>query len=484
MSHTENILKMLPDRINQRTDLMVTPPWIAKDMVNLLPDEVWNKDSTFLDPACKSGIFLHEIYLKLMDTPAMIQEFPDNAERRKHILQNQLYGIALNPMCQLMSTRTVYGTIQGDNNIILIDNYINIIRNKDTKFFKETIKEQFGEMKFNVVIGNPPYQEDNSQNGRQAKSLYDKFISMGIQIANRLLVFITNNTFLTNESKIDIRNAMINNGLSKLYNYTKSGDIFNGIGVSACIFEIDKNNKEHAFEYHRIENNKELSTYKTILHHGDIIPDSIFDISISNKCKDIHNMGEIVLGAKAFGIASNGRIGFTGRGDFINYFIIPFDGCVTLKNKSITDIGEDVYVDRKDIPCGDSYIDMYKLTCPLVITINNFNTLNKASIMPSGYASTDGWTILGASTNENIIKNLLKYTKTAVFRINLRAFCSDGMSNITKVLMSHVPLPDLTEHSDIDWSQSIQDIDQQLYKKYNLTEEEIAYIEKTIKPMQ
>ena len=61
MSYTENILKMLPDRINQRNDLMVTPPWIAKDMINLLPEEVWNKNSTFLDPACKSGIFLHEI---------------------------------------------------------------------------------------------------------------------------------------------------------------------------------------------------------------------------------------------------------------------------------------------------------------------------------------------------------------------------------------------------------------------------------------
>lgn len=319
---------------------------------------------------------------------------------------------------------------------------------------------------------------------RQAKSLYDKFINVGIQATSRLLMFITNNTFLTNDSKIDVRNAMIDNGLSKLYNYTKSGDIFNGVGVSVCIFEIDKNNKEHAFEYHRIENNNELATYKTRLNHGDIIPDSVFDISISNKCKDIYNMGEIVLGAKAFGIASNGRIGFTGRGDFIEYSILPFDGCVTLKNKSITDMGIDVYVDRDDIPCGDRYIDMYKLTCPLVVTKNNLNALNRASILPSGYASTDGWAILGASKNENIIKNLLKYTKTGVFRINLRTFCSDAMQGITKVLMQHVPLPDLTEHSDIDWSQSVEDIDKQLYKKYNLTPDEIAYIEKTIKPMQ
>ena len=57
------------------------------------------------------------------------------------------------------------------------------------------------------------------------------------------------------------------------------------------------------------------------------------------------------------------------------------------------------------------------------------------------------------------------------------------MTAVTKVLLSHVPLQDFTSNSDIDWSQSITDIDKKLYKKYNLTEEEIAYIEQTIKPM-
>ena len=161
MSYTEDILKTLPDRINNRNDLMITPSWVAKDMVNLLPAEIWNKNTTFLDPACKSGIFLHEIYLKLMETDNLIKEFPDKSERRRHILQNQLYGIALDPVSQLMTARTVYGTINGQNNIKLINNYTNIIKNKDNKFFNEALKEKFGQMEFDVVIGNPPYQENN-----------------------------------------------------------------------------------------------------------------------------------------------------------------------------------------------------------------------------------------------------------------------------------------------------------------------------------
>lgn len=125
MSYTEDILKTLPDRAGYgRTSQIYTPVPIAKDMVNILPDQVWNKNTTFLDICCKSGVFLHEIYLKLMETDSLIQEFPDKADRRNHILKYQLYGIALDPVSQLMTARTVYDTINGQNNIKLIDSYI------------------------------------------------------------------------------------------------------------------------------------------------------------------------------------------------------------------------------------------------------------------------------------------------------------------------------------------------------------------------
>lgn len=468
---------------------IVTPHKVVKAMCDILPSEVWNDQTVFLDPACKGGEYLREIYDRLMDCEILQSKYPDEFERSNHILGKQLYGIALSQVSLERTTKKLRGY---DHNIRVIPNYIRKLKgiglgtksDGTPKTIKDILNEEFNrDMKIDVVIGNPPYQENNSKNGRQAKSLYDKFIDIGIEISNKLVVLVTNNTFLTNESKRDIRNKMIQNGLSKMYNYTKSGELFNGVGVSACIFVVDKKTDNKEFEYIRIEGGKEMSHYKTVLNDGDIIVDSKFDIDILKKCIEKHNMGEIVLGAKIFGIASNGRIGFTGKGGFINYSIIPFENCITLKNKSITEYGEDVYVDRKDIPCGLEYINMYKVMCPLVITKNNLNTFNKAAIFPAGYASTDGWTILGASTNRQIAENLLSYIKTKTFKIVVRACCSDGMSNITKVLMKHVPLPDLTSNSDIEWSQPISNIDQQLYKKYGLTQEEIDYIESTIKPM-
>lgn len=204
MSYTENILEMLSDRaITGKDSQIYTPIPIAKEMVNILPEEVWNKDTTFLDPACKSGIFLHEIYLKLMETPLMIQDFPDKAERRKHILQNQLYGISPNDMCQLMSTRTVYGTIQGENNIISFEsNYLAVMQNADKTFLYERLKKEFNTMKFDVVIGNPPYN----------KGMDLDFVDLGYKISNKYTVLITPAKWQTAEANQKVSSKNINYG--------------------------------------------------------------------------------------------------------------------------------------------------------------------------------------------------------------------------------------------------------------------------------
>lgn len=244
MSHTENILGMLSDRVGTgKSSQIYTPIPIAKDMINILPEEIWNKDSTFLDPCCKSGVFLHEIYLKLMDTPVMMQEFPDKAERRNHILQNQLYGISPNNMCKLMSTRTVYGKIQGEKNIISIENnYLEVMQNRDKKFLYEILKKEFGQMKFDVVIGNPPYN----------KGMDLDFVDLGYKISNKYTIMITPAKWQTAEANQKVSSKDINYGqfrqmyvphMSYVCFYPDCLDIF-GISQADGIsyFMINKNN--------------------------------------------------------------------------------------------------------------------------------------------------------------------------------------------------------------------------------------------------
>lgn len=480
MSHTENILKMLPDRINQRNDLMVTPPWIAKDMINLLPDEVWNKDTTFLDPACKSGIYLHEIYLKLMDTPAMIQEFPDNAERRKHILQNQLYGIALNPMCQLMSTRTVYGTIQGDNNIILIDKYINIVKNKDTKFFKEAIKEQFGEMKVNVVIGNPPYQDSNGGGARGIGgiTLYDKFVVKALELSDMVCMITKNNWFLSDILK-STRFEMINSGIQEIINYPVINEVFSCADVAVSIFLINKK-RGKTTHYKKIENGMVISEYEADLSDISYILDSLLDVEIIKKVMNNNlSYSYHTLPNTPFGIRTNGK---KSNGEFVN----DSDNETEVNNIAVLymDGSSKFFRYTTDSEIGKNWdkINTYKIVCGQQLNKNKSVITNIAGLTPKQVCSSSYGVIFYSDDMERA-GNAYKYAKTKLFRF-LVFIAIETVSTISASRFTFVPDQNFTSSSDIDWSQSIQDIDQQLYKKYNLTEEEIAYIEKTIKPMQ
>ena len=156
MDQFETLLSMMPDRVSN--DNIFTPVNIAKDMVDMLPNEVWNSSSKFLDIACKSGIFLYEIYKKLMDSPSVIRDFPNKQERRKHIVNNQLYGIATSQLCRLISIRSVYGRLVDTDNILYIERFPEKIKTYTFDRLKTILEKGFNtEMKFDVVIGNPPY---------------------------------------------------------------------------------------------------------------------------------------------------------------------------------------------------------------------------------------------------------------------------------------------------------------------------------------
>lgn len=143
---------------------IVTPDKVVKAMVDMLPADVWNSKTTFLDPACKGGEYLREIYDRLMECELLQSEFPDEIERSNHILSKQLYGIALS---QVSLERTAKKLRGFDNNIRIIPNYIEILKGavKPTKQGKsddagrqlsiqDILNKEFGKtMKFDAVIG-------------------------------------------------------------------------------------------------------------------------------------------------------------------------------------------------------------------------------------------------------------------------------------------------------------------------------------------
>ena len=140
--------------LNLGGGLIRTPEEIAKQMIDMLPIEVWNRNTTFLDPCCKSGVFLKYISDRLLVCPDLIEAFPNPRERVQHIQLKQLHGIAWTDETYWQCRKQVNRSIRDDepNSIRLVPNLLHIIKSKEA--FQKILKENFGRMNFDIVIGN------------------------------------------------------------------------------------------------------------------------------------------------------------------------------------------------------------------------------------------------------------------------------------------------------------------------------------------
>lgn len=452
MSHTENILGMLSDRVGTGRDSQIyTPIPIAKDMVNILPDEVWNKDTTFLDPCCKSGVFLHEIYLKLMETPAMIQDFPDKTERRQHILHNQLFGVSPNGICQLMSTRTVYGTIKGENNIISFENnYLAVMQNTDKTFLYERLKKEFNTMKFDVVIGNPPYNND----------IYLDFVTLGHTLASKYDCWITPAKW---QAKGGAKNEQFRKDIvpymSKIVYYPDSDDVFDiRLSGGLSYYLLDKCT-------HSIKETKCIST-RCSSFNSDWEEQEIITIhrnlinNIVRKCSNNRIRLEEIKGQKYVGDRDS-KIPYSADGDIC---VMQGDTCCgMIKKCNIRDSG------IKDV-------DKYKcimhsmLISPVTNSDGTHLGIQKPIILMPNQIPKGIYFEIFCSDSLAEVESLQSYFNCKLIRF---LFYINAMSTyMDESNFDKVPAPEAFDHIFTD---------EELYKKYNLTDEEINIIESVIK---
>ncbi|MGI6385423.1 MAG: Eco57I restriction-modification methylase domain-containing protein [bacterium] len=482
---------------NLSSDEVFTPPRLANQMLDLLPDKIWrDKTVTFLDPACKSGVFLREIAKRLMN--GLEEQIPDSQERINHIFQKQLFGIAITELTALLARRSVYCSKTADGKYSVCDVFDNPEGNirfrriehtwdggrcvfcgasrqeydRDVELethayqfiHTENLREIFN-MKFDVIIGNPPYQLSDGGYGRSASPIYQSFVQQAKKLNPRFLTMIIPSRWFGGGKGLDeFRRQMLNDDrIGKIVDYEDASEVFPGVSVAGgiCYFLWEANykgpceivNMHNGIEAVSIRNLNEFSTF---IRNGQAVPIIRKVLALNEK-----RMNEQVSAYKPFGLRTYVKPQRTG--DIVLHW----------------QKGEGPYK-RKDITVGVEMIDRWKVICSRSGHEHAGNpgndgmrrVLAKTAVLPPGTVCTETYLVIGSYSTEEEAQNLLAYMKTRFFRFLMSLFMySHG---ITKDTYAFIPILDMTNL----WT------DDDLYSRYKLTKEDIAFIESKIRPME
>ena len=486
---------------NLSNDEVFTPPELANKVLDLLPQELFsNPDTTFLDPFCKSGVFLREIVKRL--DKGLADTIPDRQARIDHILHRQVFGIALTELTSLLSRRTLYCSKRADSrhSVSIFDDAQGNVRYDSLKhtwvngkcrycgaaqdvydrgdeaeqyayqFIHTDQPEKIFNMTFDVIIGNPPYQlsdggdtEERQRGG--AIPLYHKFIQQAKKLQPRYLTMIVpSRWFAGGRGLDDFRDEMLHDKhLRVLVDYPLSTECFPGVEIKGgvCYFLWDRDS-EGLCRVSTIRGNCVSIATRALLEKGsDTFIRYNESISILHKVQKMNeeSFSPLVSSQKPFGF----RTYVTGKKQH-------FDGAVQLyANKTIG------YVSKQEITQNREWVDQYKIYITAAYGAGEdfpHQILNTPFLGEKNTCCTETYVVIGPFDTKQIAENVIDYIRTRFFRFLV--LLKKNTQHAPARVYQFVPLQDFSH----PWT------DEMLYEKYGLDEQEIAFIESMIRPME
>ena len=483
---------------NLSNDEVFTPPSVVNQMLDMLPAELFRSSTTtFLDPVSKSGVFLREIAKRLM--AGLAEEIPDKQERANHIFTRQLFGLSITELTALISRRSVYCSKRADGRYSLCTDFKDEQGNIRYRPMEHTFmggkcrycgaaenvfgknvrgdleshayefihtdnpEKLFPKMKFDVIIGNPPYQlNDGGGTGSSAMPIYQLFVEQAKKLAPRFLTMIIPSRWFSGGKGLDeFREIMLNDRrISNLIDYFDSTECFPGVDLSGgvCYFLWEKDYNGDC-KVKSIKAGKANTLIRPLLEEqADAFIRFNEAVSIVHKSRKegFTSFETIVSARKPFGTFTN--LSKTSKGKVLVY-AYP----------------EIRYIERVDILQNAVSIDRYKVFISKAYGERGefpYLVLGKPFIGKPNTCCTETYLLVGPFDSENECVNVMTYIKTKFFRFMV--LLKKNTQNAAKGVYSFVPFQDFSH----PWT------DTMLYEKYGLSEDEIAFIESMIRPME